>query len=208
MDAAHPGSARTKLLDAAIAVVRAQGFAATSVDELCRQAGVTKGAFFHHFPTKDALAVAAAQHWSKTTGALFAAACYHAHEDPLDRVLAYVEFRRELLDGAPAEFSCFAGTTVQERFGPDDDIRAACAASIWGHAETLVPDIDAAMRKHKVKGMWTAESLALHTQAVLQGAFILAKAKGDASIAAESVDHLRRYIEFLFNRSNHKERSK
>lgn len=51
---------------------------------------------------------------------------------------------------------------------------------------------------------WTAASLALHTQAVLQGAFILAKAKAkaknSAEIAAESVDHLRRYIELLFGR--------
>jgi TetR/AcrR family transcriptional regulator, transcriptional repressor for nem operon len=45
---------------------------------------------------------------------------------------------------------------------------------------------------------WTAKSLALHTQAVLQGAFILAKATGGAAIAADSIDHLRRYIELLF----------
>jgi TetR/AcrR family transcriptional repressor of nem operon len=46
---------------------------------------------------------------------------------------------------------------------------------------------------------WTPASLAAHTQAVLQGAFILAKATGDRAIARDSVDHLRRYIELLFN---------
>lgn len=199
--------ARTKLLDAAIEVVRRQGYAATSVDELCKKAGVTKGAFFHHFESKDALAVAAANHWSETTGALFAGAPYHAPADPLDRVLAYIDFRRELLRGTPAEFSCFAGTTVQEAFATSDDIRAACKASIFGHAETLVADISEAMRRHKVKGDWTAQSLALHTQAVLQGSFILAKATGDAAVAVESANHLRRYVELLFNRST-KDKSK
>ena len=199
--------ARTKLLDAAIEVVRKQGYAATSVDELCKKAGVTKGAFFHHFESKDALAVAAANHWSDTTGALFAQASYHAPEDPLDRVLAYIDFRRALLKGKPAEFTCFAGTTVQETFATSDDIRAACKASIYGHAETLVADISEAMRRHKIKGDWTAQSLALHTQAVLQGAFILAKASGSATIAVESANHLRRYIELLFKRSN-KDKSK
>ena len=194
--------ARTKLLDAAIEVIRKQGYAATSVDELCRKAGVTKCAFFHHFESKDALAVAAANHWSATTGALFAGADYHDHNDPLDRVLAYIAFRRDLIQGTPAEFTCFAGTTVQEAFATKDDIRAACEASIFGHAETLVADIADAMRKYKVKGDWTAQSLALHTQAVLQGAFILAKAKGDAAVARDSADHLRRYIELLFKRSN------
>jgi TetR/AcrR family transcriptional regulator, transcriptional repressor for nem operon len=45
---------------------------------------------------------------------------------------------------------------------------------------------------------WTARSLALHTQAVLQGAFILAKAKAGPEIAAESIDHLIRYVTLLF----------
>lgn len=102
----------------------------------------------------------------------------------------------------PAEFTCFVGTTVQESFASSNKIRAACEASIFGHAATLVNDISAAKRKYKVKGNWTPMSLALHTQAVLRGAFILAKANGSAVIAAESVDHLRRYIELLFNRPN------
>ena len=200
--------ARTKLLNAAIEVVRRQGYAATSVDELCKKAGVTKGAFFHHFESKDALAVAAANHWSETTGALFESAPYHAPADPLDRVLAYIDFRKELLRGTPEEFTCFAGTTVQEAFATSGDIRVACKESIFGHAETLVADIFEAMRRYKVKGNWTAQSLALHTQAVLQGAFILAKAADGAAVAADSVNHLRRYIELLFNQPRKKERAR
>jgi AcrR family transcriptional regulator len=52
--------ARQKLLDATLALIRKKGYSSTSVDELCAQAGVTKGAFFHHFKSKDALAIAAA----------------------------------------------------------------------------------------------------------------------------------------------------
>lgn len=194
-------TARTKLLDAAIEVVRSQGYAATSVDELCRKAGVTKGAFFHHFESKDALAVAAANYWSEMTGAMFAAAPYHAHKDPLDRILGYIDLRRELLRGAPAEFTCFVGTTVQESFATNDGIRAACEASIFGHAATLADNIAEAQRQYRVEGAWTPMSLALHTQAVLQGAFVLAKANGGAAVALDSIDHLRRYIELLFNGS-------
>jgi len=60
------------------------------------------------------------------------------------------------------------------------------------------------MKLYRIGAKWTAESLALHTQAVLQGAFILAKAKGSAEIAAASIDHLRRYIELLFQHANPK----
>ena len=193
-------NAREALLNAAFSVIRKNGYSATSVDELCRAASVTKGAFFHHFKTKDDLAVAAADHWSTVTGALFAGAPYHEHEDPLDRFLGYIDFRRMLLQGAVPEFTCLVGTMVQEAYDAHHDIRDACRDSIVGHAGKLVPDIAEAMERYGVKGDWTAESLALHTQAVLQGAFILAKATDGPGRAVESVDHLRRYVELLFGR--------
>jgi TetR/AcrR family transcriptional repressor of nem operon len=190
--------ARSKLLDAALTVIRTKGYSATTVDELCAAAGVTKGAFFHHFRTKDELGVAAADHWSETTGALFAAAPYHQHRDPLDRVIAYLDFRKALLRGGVPEFTCLVGTMVQETYETAPDIRNACDRSISSHASTLVADIEAAMEERGMTPEWTAASLALHTQAVLQGAFILAKAKGGAEVAVDSVDHLKRYFQLLF----------
>jgi TetR/AcrR family transcriptional regulator, transcriptional repressor for nem operon len=190
--------ARRKLLDAALSRIREKGYAATSVDELCTQAGVTKGAFFHHFESKEALAVAAANHWSENTAALFATAPYQRHSDPLDRVLGYLDFRKKILKGDVAEFTCFVGTMVQEIYNTNPEIRDACEASISGHAADVESDIAEAMKRRRLRVPWTAESLALHTQAVLQGAFILAKAKGGAAIAAASIDHLHRYIELLF----------
>ena len=189
-------SARTKLLDASLNVIRAKGYSATTVDDLCADAGVTKGAFFHHFVSKEALAIAAADYWSETTSALFAEAPYHAHADALDRVLGYIDFRKALLKGSVPEFSCLVGTLVQEVYDTHPAIRAAVDRSISEHAARIETDIAEAMRERGVEG--SASSLALHTQAVIQGAFILAKAKGGAEVAADSIDHLRRYVELLF----------
>jgi TetR/AcrR family transcriptional regulator, transcriptional repressor for nem operon len=200
------GGARSKLLDAAISIIREKGYAATSVDELCARAGVTKGAFFHHFPTKGSLAVTAANHWSELSNALFAAAPYHRFDDPLDRVLGYVDFRKSMLRGDVAEFTCLAGTMLQEAYRTHPDIRDACDESIGGAAAAVQSDIAEAMKRYHIRGPWTSESLALHTQAVLQGAFILAKAKGNAAVAEASIDHLRRYVELLFRRPTKKAR--
>ena len=63
-----PETARNRLLGAALRIIREKGYHATSVEELCRAAGVTEGAFFHYFGSKEDLAVAAAEHWSMTTG--------------------------------------------------------------------------------------------------------------------------------------------
>jgi TetR/AcrR family transcriptional repressor of nem operon len=196
---------KTKLLDAALKVIRVKGYAATRVEDVCAAAGLTKGSFFYHFKSKEDLAIAAAEHWSAVTGGLFGAASYQDHADPVDRLLAYVDFRKALLCGELPEFTCFAGTMVQEVYTTHPAIRNACGASIAGHAATLVADIEAARRQYGIAGDWSAESLALHTQAVLQGAFILAKAKQDPKVAVGCIDHLRRYLEFLFRQPRAKE---
>ena len=197
-----PGpNARTRLLEAALKLIRTNGLTATRVDDICATAGLSKGSFFHHFESKEALAVAAAAHWSSITSSLFASAPYHAPADPLDRVLAYIEFRKQLVQGDVPQFTCLVGTMVQEAYHSNPAIRDACEASIGGHAQTLVADIAAAKRKYAARASWSPESLALHTQAVIQGAFILAKAHNNARPAIESIEHLKRYFELLFGRS-------
>lgn len=189
---------KTRLLDATLNVVRAKGYTATRIEDVCAAAGVTKGSFFHHFKSKEDLALAAAAHWQTRTAEFFAAAPYHAVSDPLDRLLAYIEFRKSSLTGELPEFTCFGGTIIQEAYRTHPEISAACDRNLAIHAEKLAADIRAAMRQYRVRGDWTAESLALHIHAVIQGGFILAKAKGSAAVAAQSLDHLSRYIELLF----------
>jgi TetR/AcrR family transcriptional repressor of nem operon len=190
------GDARRRLLEAARDLIRAQGYGGTSVEMLCRAAGVTKGAFFHHFPSKEALGVAAACDWAESTGAFFAGAPYHLPGDPMDRILAYVAFRRAIISDDLTTSSCLAGTLVQETHAEFPAIRDACGAAILGHAATLEPDFQAALA---ARGMTTptAQSLAQHTQTVIQGAFVMAKAAGNAALAREALDHLDRYLRLL-----------
>lgn len=190
---------KTRLLDAALHVIRAKGYEATRIEDICAAAGLTKGSFFHHFDSKEDLALAAAAYWGEITSAFFASAPYRALADPLDRLLAYVDFRKSILQGDLSGFTCLVGTMVQEVYNTHPALREACNKSISDHAATLVPDIEEAMRQRGIQAGWTAESLALYTQATIQGAFILAKAKHGPQVAAACIDHLHRYIELLFN---------
>lgn len=193
-------NARHRLLTAALTLVRERGYSATTVDDLCRAAAVTKGAFFHHFASKEALGVAVVEHWSAVTGALFATAEYHRHDDPVDRVLAYLDLRAELVRGSAVEYSCVAGTAVQETHAMYPAIRVAADESIRGGAAHIQGYLAAALARRPVPGI-SAEGLALHIQAVIQGAFVVAKARADAGVVRESIAHLRRYVEMVFGRA-------
>ena len=192
---------KTKFLDAALQVIRTKGYAASTVDDICQRAGVTKGSFFHHFPSKDELAVAAASHWDAMTAEFFASAPYRLAPDPLDRIFGYVDFRAAILTGEPAEYTCLLGTLVQEVYATHPDIRAACERGLCSHIAELTRDIEAAKACYAPQATWSAESLGYFIQALLQGSFIFAKAKQSPDIVRSNLQHLRRHLESLFNRS-------
>jgi TetR/AcrR family transcriptional repressor of nem operon len=195
------GEARARLIEAARRLVRHRGFAATSVDELCAAAGVTKGAFFHHFPSKEALGVALIDDWTQTTGVMFASHPYNFLPDPLDRVFGYLDLRREILAQPIPDFSCVAGTSVQEAFESSPPIRTAAERSIRSGFGHVLPHLEQALAANPVPGV-TAESLAQQFQIATQGGIILAKALNDPAPAREAFDHLERYLRLLFGRPN------
>jgi TetR/AcrR family transcriptional repressor of nem operon len=131
----------------------------------------------------------------------FAAAPYQRAADPLDRLLGYVDFRGAILQGDLPDFTCLLGTMVQEVYDTHPAIRAACERHISAHAAAVANDIAEAKKRYAPNAPWTPESLGLFTQAVIQGAFVLAKAKHGAEVAAECLGHLRRYLETQFDRS-------
>ncbi|HXN89308.1 MAG TPA: TetR/AcrR family transcriptional regulator [Methylocella sp.] len=192
-------------MDAAVQVIRAKGYSAMTIDDVCLAAGLTKGSFFHHFKSKEELALAAAGHFAAMADSLFAQAPYRALHDPLERLLGYVDFRMAILQGRLPEFTCLLGTMVQEIFESHPAVREACDTHISAHAAEVAKDIAEAKSRYAPDARWSAEGLGLYTQAVIQGAFILAKAKNGPQVATECLGHLRRYLELLFNQPKQQE---
>ena len=62
----HQHASKTKRLDATFKVMRAKGYGATRIEDVCAEAELTKGSFFHHFKSKEDLALSAVAHWDAT----------------------------------------------------------------------------------------------------------------------------------------------
>ena len=87
----NDSSTRDRLLDAAQALMLSKGYTATSVEEICTAAGLTKGSFFHYFEGKEHLGRAVAERFSASMRQVFESAPYHQEKEPLDRVYGRVE---------------------------------------------------------------------------------------------------------------------
>jgi len=60
--AERTASTTEKLLGATVASLIERGYRGTSTPEVCRRAGVSRGAQLHHYPTKESLVAAAVEH--------------------------------------------------------------------------------------------------------------------------------------------------
>src|SRR6266699_2721136 len=132
---------KVRFLDAALQVIQTKGYSATRIEDVCDAAKLTKGSFFHHFDSKEEMALAAAGHFAAMADVLFATASYQSATDPLERLLGYVEFRIAILQGSLPEFTCLLGTMVQETYDTHPAIRAACDTHISAHAARVAKDI-------------------------------------------------------------------
>lgn len=187
-----------KLLDSALYVFRAKGYSASTVDDICSHAGLTKGSFFYHFKSKEDLALRSVDHFSAMANRLFSSAPYHILNDPLERLLGYIDFRISILVGSLPEYTCLLGTIVQEAYDTHPNIRGAIDRALTLHIDMLSVDIEKAKQQYAPNATWTADSLSYLIQSVLQGSFIFAKAYQSPRVVRECLEHLHCHVSNLF----------
>ena len=141
--------------------------------------------------------MAAAGTFVAIVAAMFAATPGSRAADPRDRVFGYIDFRLSLLRHEISHYTCLLGTVVQEVHDTHPVLRDACEAALAVHGVDLARDLAAAKAIYAPDADWTADGVALFMQAVLQGAFIFAKAQQSPRPVRDCLGHLRHYLETL-----------
>jgi len=186
---------REKLIGAGTALFRKGGYGPTSVEEICAEAGVSKGAFFHYFASKEELALAALEQWDLMAAKMMAEAPFAAMEDPVKKVLGCVEFFAALFANPKVTKSCLAGVAAQEASETNAALRKAANACFVHNQERFKGLLDGACRKAGKK-LDTA-SLAVMFMATLQGSLLLARASKEDAVVPGNLRHFGAYLEGL-----------
>lgn len=182
-----------------------KGFAATTVDEICDAADLTKGAFFHYFASKDAVGKATVERFALNLVRAFQGGAFHEKSDPLERIDGYIDFTAELCESAILQHGCLVGAFSVELAETHPEIRAVCGETFTGWAQGLSHELEAARARYAPDAAVDTQRLANHFIAVLEGALLLAKARQDPQVIAENLEHFRRYVRSLFGGSLERE---
>lgn len=197
MSPRKPSDIRSRLVDAGIELFRRNGYVATTVDEICSAAGVTKGAFFHHFATKEVLAVECLRAWDELAAGLGVGGDDASRPDPVDRLMGHMEFFIGLFEKPDMLKSCLAGTTAQEVSETHPILREAANTCLVNARQRFQRMLDEAFA---ARGL-TADTAGLATLwvATIQGALIMHKASQDVSVIRASLGQVKKYIAALLN---------
>jgi TetR/AcrR family transcriptional repressor of nem operon len=191
---------RDRILDAAQQLVLERGFAATSIDAVLTQAPATKGAFFHHFPSKDHLGRALVERYAAADTRMLdelMASAEAESDDPAEQLGALIaRFEDVAEELAPTSPGClFVSFIYESQLDGRDEV---ISATILHYRTRLLEKLEAAARVHPPAIDVDLPSLADQLFSTFEGGFILARAMDDPRHLRAQLAHLRHYLALLF----------
>jgi TetR/AcrR family transcriptional repressor of nem operon len=188
-----------KLVDAGLTLMRSKGFNATTVDEICAVAGVTKGGFFHYFKSKQEIAKAAVEHFSLQKDQAYKDAPYSKLTDPLDRVFGRLDFMKESVGGASRKTKgCLIGMFAQELSFTDPELRGICHERFLRMGRDFEKDLVEAKLLYAASASFEPKKLAALLLSIFQGSSLLAKASASNKVIVDNIEQFREYLNILF----------
>lgn len=197
-------STKERLLNAAWKLMLDKGFNATSVEEICEAAELTKGSLFHYFQSKEELAKAVLGYHKASIQVVMDKGSFGNIQDPLQRLYGYLEYLAALSKDSSVPRSCLFGNFSQELSSTHPQIRTECAQAFSQWAQMLTRDLEAAKIRYSARADFDPKSLAEHFIVVYEGSLVLAKAKQDPQVIEESIRHFKKYLAGLFQKRRSK----
>ena len=197
---------RERILDAAQDLVLDRGYVGMTVEHVLHRVGITKGAFFHHFKTKDDLAKALLRRFAHRDAQVYSETRERAEklsDDPLQQMLIFIRLFEDMFGELKEPYpGCLFASYLYELQQFDDETRGLIRDSFIKWRELLKEKFEAILRKYPAQTKVDAASLADAFTVVLEGAFITGKAMNEPEVVSEQLRHFRNYVELLFRKNS------
>lgn len=189
---------RAAILDAAFGEIYRHGFQAASVDAILARAGVTKGALYHHFPSKaelgqavvsEVIAGLVVERWSGTLP--------KGPADPLSALQDVLRRRLAEADPAEAELGCPLNNIAQEMAPVDGEFRRRIDAAYGTWVALFAGALEAGRQAGIVRAGVDPVRVATFLVSAIEGSYSLAKGQQDLTVLQSNLGMLVEYLEGL-----------
>lgn len=194
---------RNKILAESKQLVFENGFSGTSIDQILERTGITKGAFFYHFKTKNHLAKALIEEFARED-------IFHMNEalkstenlkgDALERLLQFIQEFIDMMSEVEEPYSCLYASYTYEPNQFDEETLNRISETILTWRTTMVQLIQDVIEEYDAKVEIDIQSLADHTVVIFEGAFVVSKALRGKDLTVDHLKHLKNYFKLIFEK--------
>lgn len=192
---------RERILDAASRLILEDGFSATSVDSVLTAADASKGAFFHHFPSKEALGCAVVGRFADDDIALIErllSVAEAAEDDPAAQYLHFLRAYEEAAEQLPLDqIGCLFASFVYDRLPADGATKGVIAEATDTWRRLVRAKIEEALAARRPVVDVDATALADQLFVVYEGGLVLARITGDRDLLTRQLAEYRLHVEAL-----------
>lgn len=194
----NPAETRQKLVEATLRLMLHQGYAATTVDEICGEAGLTKGSFFHYFSSKEAIARAAVDHFAQVGTDLYSPAWSEPEADPLEQLHCLLDIMITFNQRPEQPCVCMVGMMSQELSFVNPEMRKACAGHLTDWTDRVTRMLTEAKKQHVPRTDFDPGRAAWFLNSLWQGSMLIGKTQGGADLVISNIRLARDFIDSLF----------
>ena len=187
-------TSKEKLVRAARHLMLAQGYPVTSVDDIIEAAGVSKGSFYHHFQSKEELALTAMHEFLADGAALMMDGAFRAIADPRKRAIAFLK-HVESVAMRLWDHGCLLVMFSVELAGTSPRVREETSAVLLGLVDKVAEILRPLTKEGGGNMPMTADAMANMYMAVIDGSLVYARATGDSGGIARNLKTFRQQIE-------------
>lgn len=173
-----------------------KGFPATTVDEVCAMADVSKGSFYHHFETKEDLGHAALDQFFDGLVTAFTEGPFNDESDAVQRMHSFVRHASVVCAGPLMRSGCMLGSFALDLAESDREMRHKLEQQFQAIASFVGSLIGDAAEAAGLEVL--SERLAQQFLAIVEGSIVLAKAYDDPNVLSSGVDLFGHHLELIF----------
>lgn len=193
---------RNDILDAAGRSIIEKGFAATSIEEIIVEVGITKSGFFYHFADKNELAKALFQRYIEAEDQLFdelERRAFELNEDPLHGFLINLKLLAELLDDLPnGHPGCLIASYCYQSQIFNAEIRRMNEAAILSWQQRFRAHLERIAAVYPPRLNVDLDDMAHMLTTVVEGAIIVARALREPKVLPRQILMYREFVRTVF----------